>query len=252
MTQYDPMQDVKVRNISDEALERLRRSADRNGRSLESEIRYRLEDLAEAGIDDFPMTLDWQHAGFDDVAEIIPGRQYMVYADLRPFKVTVFRYLTDANPKWNTEIETSEEVGGQTCWVRVLNVADRHYGSTARMALRDCIRWLAQHAGVDAISRARESAEHFADLPSQFRTIIEQLDSIIDAGHEMGKRDVAIWRTKHHEIYVNMVDGKRGALMVYPVGESWSVTNGKPYYFPLTKSAPSAIREELSRLSVII
>jgi hypothetical protein len=49
-----------------------KRSAEANGRSLESEL-IRPEQSGRARMADFPVAGDWIRAGFDNALELIPG-----------------------------------------------------------------------------------------------------------------------------------------------------------------------------------
>lgn len=247
------MADLRVRGVDEEIVDSLKRLAEANGRSLESELRYRLEEFGRARLAEFPSAANWLRAGFDDVEEVIPGYQYIAHAaGLRSFRIALTRSMTGQEPEWNTEIEESVDIDGRSCWVRAIDVAQRLNGATPAEALRDCIRWLAEYAGVDTISRARRSANRYMDLPTHFKHVVDSLDEIIDGSErEIKERNMVIWRTKRHEIYVNIVDDTRLAVMVYPAGGKWSVTDGKAAYFPIESKDVAAIHHELKRLSVV-
>jgi Antitoxin FitA-like, ribbon-helix-helix len=74
---------MRIRGVDDEIEDALKRSAEANGRSLEAELRYRLEEFGRARTSDFPTAMDWINAGFDDVLELVPGLQYLVSANLQ-------------------------------------------------------------------------------------------------------------------------------------------------------------------------
>lgn len=62
---------------------------------------------------------------------------------------------------------------------------------------------------------------------------------------------MVIYRTGRFDIYLNEVDDKRGALMVYRSGEGWSITNGRADYFPLDSTAVDAIMQRLYQMKVL-
>lgn len=245
------MTDIRVRGVDDEVVEALRRSAEANGRSLEAEVRYRLEQAGRSKRADFPTAIDWVRFGFDDVLELLPGFQYLVYARMQPFRITLTRSLTGGDPEWNTEIEEVTILERASVWTRATDVGTRLRGETPAIALRDCMRWLADYAGVDAISRIRDEAERFRSLPAAYRRLVEKLDTEIAGKREVRERTVVIWKTAEHDIYVNMVDDEQGAVMVYPRDGNWSITNGKAMFFRLNANAAAKITDELRRLSVL-
>jgi plasmid stabilization system protein ParE/plasmid stability protein len=246
------MSDLRIRGLDEELVETFRHAAELNGRSLESELRYRLEELGRTSVADFPTATDWLREGFDEVLELAPRRQYIAIAREQQYRVTLTRSMTGGDPEWNTDIEECVALDGRSSWMRSADIATRSHGNTAAFALRDCIRALAKYAGNDAVSRARKIAEGFNRLPVAYKRIINGLDGVIvDGVRELRDRSVVIWRTPQHEIYVNIVDEKRGALMVYPLGGGWSITNGKAMYFPIDSTAVTLIRDELVRLSVL-
>lgn len=247
------MSDLKIRGLDDEVVDVLKRAAAQNGRSLEAELRIRIEATARAVSDEFPSAVDWIQAGFNEVHVLISGYQYIVEASgLQSFRVTLVRSLTGSVPEWNTEIEETEKIGELHIWARAINVAARLNGDTAAIAMRDCIRWLAKYAGVDDLSRTRQQAATFDRLSKNFQDIVERVSAILpDGRREVHLSGSVVWHTQHHDVYLNVTKPNRIALMVYPKGQPWSVTNGKASYFASNIKSVDAILEELARLSVV-
>src|ERR1700678_181010 len=165
MRQNEDMAEVRVRSLNDDVVEALEAAAKRLGRSLESHVRELLKEAARCGTGQFPLASEWIRAGFDEVHELIPGRQYLAWAALRVFRVTISQSLTGDDPEGNTEIEesarldTDNQSGSTLVWSRATDVPRRLLGTTASAALRDAIRWIADYAGGDAVGQARAIAE---------------------------------------------------------------------------------------------
>jgi hypothetical protein len=174
---------------------------------------------------------------------------------MTPYRITITRSVTGEDPEWNTLIEEAVQVPDRdgaalSVWARATDVAQRLLGTSPGMALRDAIRWVAEYAGVDTVSHAREAATRSERLSSNFRQIIDRLDTVIKGSKTFPRENMVIWTTRNYEIYVNQVNDDRGALMVYRRGEDWSITDGKATYFPLGKLGHNVVMEALVRLGV--
>jgi hypothetical protein len=249
------MTEIRVRNLDDAIAEALEAAAKHAGRSLESHVREILKEASRAGLGDFPLASDWVRSGFDEVHELIPGRQYLAWAAMIPYRITISRSLTGEEPEWNTVIEEGVHVtdpDGErlSVWARATDVAQRLLGTSPGMALRDAIRWVSEYAGVDAVAQVRALATRTQNLSPRLRQIVDQLDGVIKGTKTFPRENMVIWTTRNYEIYVNQVDDLRGALMVYRRGEDWSVSDGKATYFPLGKEGYEVIREALTELGV--
>jgi hypothetical protein len=246
------MTDVRIRNLDSEVATALEGLAEGEGRTVEAYLRELIKNGVRMRIRDFPTASEWDRAGFGEVRELVPGRQYTAWAGQSEFRITLTRVLMGEQPEWNTEIEEAREleVGGQqlSVWVRATDVATRLLGDSPPMALRDGMRWVADYAGVDAVSRARKGVR---EVSPGFGTMIDALDAYI-AGEKTYPRDkMVIYSTSQFDIYLNEVDDKRGALMVYRSGREWSITDGQADYFTLTKAGVIAIVERLCELCVL-
>jgi hypothetical protein len=250
------MTEIRVRSLDPDIARELEAAAKSTGRSLESHVREILKEAARAGVGDFPGAADWDRAGFDEVHELIPGRQYLAWAAMTPYRITIMRAVTGEQPEWNTLIEEAvgiDDPDGErvSVWSRAVDVAQRLLGTSPGMALRDAIRWLAEYAGVDTISLTRETASRMDRLSPNFRQIVEKLDAVLLGEKRFPRDNMVIWNTSRFDVYINKVDDLRGALMVYRHREDWSVSDGKPTYFQLGKGGYETIRADLARLGVL-
>ncbi len=244
-----------MRNLDDTVAEALEAAAKNAGRSLESHVRELLKEASRAGLGDFPLASDWVRCGFDEVHELIPGRQYLAWAAMTPYRITISRSITGEEPEWNTEIEAGLQILGPdgerlSVWSRATDVAQRLLGTSPGMALRDAMRWTAEYAGCDAVAQARASASRAQNLSPRFRPVVDHLDNLIKGSKKFPRDNMVIWTTRHYDIYVNQVDDLRGALMVYRRGEDWSISDGKATYFPLGKEGGDVVVEALTKLGV--
>jgi hypothetical protein len=249
------MTEIRVRNLDDAVAEALEAAAKHAGRSLESHVREILKEASRSGIGDFPQASDWVRSGFDEVHELIPGRQYLAWAAMTPYRITITRSVTGEDPEWNTLIEEAVQVPDRdgtalSVWARATDVAQRLLGTSPGMALRDAIHWVAEYAGVDTVSHAREAATRNERLSPNFRQIVDRLDTVIKGSKAFPRESMVIWTTRNYEIYVNQVNDDRGALMVYRRGEDWSITDGKATYFPLGKLGHNIVVEALVGLGI--
>ncbi len=249
------MAEIRVRNLDGPVTEALEAAAKHAGRSLESHVREILKEASRAGFGDFPLASDWVRSGFDEVHELIPGRQYLAWAAMTPYRITISRSLTGEEPEWNTLIEEAvviPDAEGErlSVWARATDVAQRLLGTSPGMALRDAMRWLAEYAGVEAVAYVRAAGTRDRNLSPRFREIVGRLDKVVKGNKTFPRENMVIWTTKNYEIYVNQVDDLRGALMVYRRGEDWSISDGKATYFTLGKAGYDAIVEALTKLGV--
>jgi hypothetical protein len=249
------MTEIRVRNLEDSIARELEAAAKNAGRSLESHVREMLKEASRAGIGDFPVASDWVRAGFDEVHELIPGRQFLAWAAMRPYRITIARSLTGEAPEWNTLIEEAVHVADpdgerRSVWARATDIATRLLGTSPSMALRDAMRWIAEYTGVEGVAMAREAASYAQRMSPGFREVVDRLDVAIRGDKRFPRENMVIWTTSRYEVYVNQVDDRRGALMVYRRGEEWSITNGKATYFPLGPGGYEVIAKELVRLGL--
>jgi len=245
------MSEIRIRGVDDDIVEGLKKVAEDNGRSLESELRLRLYDVARAKLADFPTSTDWRQAGFDELFELVPGRQYIAKAASgQAFRVTLMESKLGHPIRWQTEIE--ESLGdGSMYWRRATDVPQRLNGDTPVVAMRDCIRWLSEYAGVDAISRLRHEAEALQSFPKLYQQVVNDLAKALrDSTQEIRERSVVNFRTTSYEIYLNLINNSI-AVMVYRLGETWSVTNGKATLVDLNDSAVQNIIESLEKINVL-
>ena len=144
-----PMTEIRVRNLDDAVAEALEAAAKHAGRSLESHVREILKEASRSGIGDFPQASDWVRSGFDEVHELIPGRQYLAWAAMTPYRITITRSVTGEDPEWNTLIEEAVQVPDRdgaalSVWARATDVDQRLLGTSPGMALRVAIHWVAE------------------------------------------------------------------------------------------------------------
>lgn len=246
------MPDIRVRGIPEAQVDDLKRSAARNGRSLEAEIRYRLEESARFHNAEHATPFDWLRFGFDDALELVPGYQYLVYGRGHPYRVSLRRAMYGETPLWSTEIDEMKQINGSSVWTRATDDnEDDLRAETPSGALRECMKWLSDRAGTRKVAHLRAQAERYRALPTEYKQLVNRLTQQIPGQRDVRERTVVIWTTEKHEIYVNLIDHAQGAVMVYPRGEGWSITNGRPFYFALTSKAATKIVEELRRLKVL-
>lgn len=248
-----PLRDLRVRNVDDEVGAALQRLAESEGRTVEAYVReVVLKDAVRMRVRGFPTAAEWERAGFDEVHELLPGRQYIACAGRREFRIALTRALTGELPEWNTEIEEAEviDIDGRSIkvWTRATDVPARLLGDSPAMALRDAMRWVGDYAGTDTVSRARNGVR---DVSPRFGSIIDLLDAYIDGDKTYPRDKMVIYHMPHFEVYINEVDDKRGALMVYRRGEDWSITNGQADYFTLNSAGVKTIVERLCDLGVL-
>jgi hypothetical protein len=249
------LSDIRIRNLDPDVSAALDGLAAGEGRTVEAYLRELIKDAVRTRIRDFPTASEWVRAGFGEVHETVPGRQYLAWANMRQFRISLTRSLTGEDPQWNSEIEEAHEIEiadhRLPVWARAIDVAPRLAGETAAMALRDAIRWIADFAKVDAVARAREAAEGVRDVSPAFGAIVDTLDLHIRARKTYPRDKMVIYHTADFDIYINEVDRKQGALMVYRRGENWSITDGKADYFALDKTGANTILERLYDLGVL-
>lgn len=252
MSQERSLTDVRIRNLDPDTAQALDGLANGEGRTVEAYLRELIKDAVRARVRDFPIASEWVKCGFHSVYELQPGRQYIAQAGSREFRITLTRSITGDEPEWNTEIEESTliDLGERDVlmWTRAANVPQRLVGDTPAMAIRDAMRWVADYAGVDPVSRARRGKR---DVSPRFGAIIDELDNYIKGEKTYPRDGMVIYHTAEHDIYINEIDDKRGAVMVYPSGGSWSITDGRADYFQLNQSGTSTIVECLTRLKAI-
>jgi plasmid stability protein len=247
------LNDVRIRNLDPNVAAALERLAESDGRTVEAYLRELIKDAVRTRIRDFPTASEWDRVGVGKVQELQPGRQYLARVGDRDFRITLARAVTGEQPEWNAEIEEPRtiRVRGDTIqvWARGADAPRRTLGDTPAMVLREAMRLIAERAGVNAPSRSGAGAR---DVSPAFGAIIDELDAHIPFREKAYPRDkMVIYHTGHFDVYLNEIDAKHGALMVYRSGENWSITNGRADYFPLNDTAVTKITKRLRELHVV-
>jgi hypothetical protein len=91
------------------------------------------------------------------------------------------------------------------------------------MALRDAIRWLAEYAGVDQISRARREVEESKLMEPDLKQVVDTIDSQLSNfpyNHDSWRdRHKARWSSEHFDAFVTR-RGPEFVVLVYPCGKN--------------------------------
>jgi len=236
------MTDIKIRDLDDDVLEKIRERARENGRSMEMELRLIIADAVGTGV----TSALWRSAGFDEVAEVHPGRAYEVWADSTCYRISITRKIVGGSSlEWNSSIDQiyvrdvfGNEADAQRIWIRPIGIPQRLLGSSAELALRDAIRWLSEWAGVDEAGRERRAAESASRMHPDLARVVSWVDGMIgeDAGVEERWKDEhrARWSISTRDFFVARFSDAELVLSVYPRGEI--TPSFRPETFPFTQS----------------
>jgi plasmid stability protein len=208
--------EVKVRNIDESTLQRIKARAESEGRSAESFLR---SIITEAVADAAMTTSDWIDAGFQQVDEIEPGRIYDAWGDHRHFRIFIGRGVVSSNTiRWHSRIDELVQMGENRVWTSPVGIPDRHFGETAADALRDAVRWLASWGGFDAIGRTRRDAEAAKQMHPGLRRIADAIDNTFDEAKASWRDETrASWTTEKLDFFISR-DGQSILLMTYHAG----------------------------------
>lgn len=240
--------EVKIRNLDEATLERLRVRAVDEGRSLESLLRSILTDA----VVDEVTSEDWKAAGFEQVDEVAPGRLYEAWADGVCYRIAITRpILRGSSIAWNSSIDqlcagdpfdSDEET--RRVWFRPTGIPSRLLGDTPEMALRDAMRWLGNWAGFDAMGRARRDAESAEQMEPALRKIVDAIDVIFAHDAKATWRDEtrASWSTDDLDFFVSR-SLDEVVLMTYLVGTPTHAF--APERFPLVSDVAERIAQAM-------
>jgi hypothetical protein len=163
---------------------------------------------------------DWKRAGFDEVDEMTPGREYDVWALGDHYRIRIGRgILGGSSVKWHSEFDKEETIDGKRVWTVPPGVPSRHFGSTPDEALRDAIRWLADWGGYDQKGRERRDAEAAERMDPALRQIADRVDQLFDGYANSTWRDDgrASWSTADLDFFISREETSV-ALMTYRAG----------------------------------
>jgi len=223
------MTDLRVRDVDDDVVEEIRKRARRNQRSVEGELRAMLEEAVGRPAQGLPTADDWARAGFSQVSELVPGRQFEVWAESRHFRILVTRpILTGSSVAWNTSIDEcvvvddpDEPSGWRYVWTSPAGIPARHLGATPALALFDAMRWLADWAGFDEKGLARRDAALAALMHEELREVVDRVDQLLeDLDLDTWRNDQkARWTGSEFEVFLTR-SGDELVMMTYPVRET--------------------------------
>lgn len=146
------VQALKIRNVPDDIVERIRQNATENGRSLESELRAILAEACGLHVSDYPSAEDWQRAGFDSVDELVSGRLYLIAFEEKLYRLGVYRRLEadSVNAWYCVADEAIDAAGHERVWTKLIGQpGDVLRSESPGAALREARNWLR------AVSRVR-------------------------------------------------------------------------------------------------
>jgi plasmid stability protein len=217
-----PPLELKIRNLDDVTIRRLKTRADEAGISVEALLRALVTDA----LADDVTAADWADAGFDQVDEIVPGRLYEVWADAICYRIAITRPVVQSSKiRWGSSIDQllSPDFGSgrdaHHLWIRPFGIPQRLIGDTPELALRDAMHWLANWARVDEIGWAQRDAEGAERMEPGLRTIADQIDDLFGPNAIRTWRDErrARWSTEKYDFFVSRSGGEV-VLMTYPTG----------------------------------
>lgn len=145
---------MRIDNLDRATVEALRAAAKRAGYSLQSHVRDILRAASRSGGADSPEVSASAKAGFDDVHELVPTRQYLAWAGTAPYRITITRSLVGEAAGWGALVEELVQVPDRdqemlSVWSHVAGVAQPLPGGSREGALRHVMRWVATYAGID-------------------------------------------------------------------------------------------------------
>lgn len=216
--------EVKIRNLDETTLDRLRARATEEGRSLESLLR---SILADAAADEVTAD-DWKHCGFEQVDELVPGRLYEAWGDGVCYRIAITRpVVRGSSQRWNSSIDQLHSRNpfdptedANRIWIRPTGIPSRLLGETPEMALRDAMRWLSKWAGFDAMGRARKDAEAAERMEPVLRKIVDDVDEFFEEYAQSTWRDDtrASWSTGSLDFFLTRFNTDQVVLMTYLAG----------------------------------